>query len=166
MSKSTVVVVAGVAGSGKSTLSAALVERLGWDFAEADMFHPAANIAKMTAGQPLNDDDRRPWLATLAAWIDEHIAAGQPAILTCSALTRAYRDVLRRTDVVFVQLTGPRDLLEQRITSRQGHFFVGTGMLDSQLATFEPLHSDEQGFVVSIDQPTYTQVETILTHLP
>src|ERR1700761_1029847 len=97
-----VLVLMGVSGSGKSTVAALLAGRLGWDFEEGDDLHPPENVAKMHAGHPLNDEDRKPWLAKVAGWITEHTDAGRPGIITCSALKRRYRDVLRGEPVVFV----------------------------------------------------------------
>ena len=92
----------GVSGCGKSTVAGVLAGRLGWDLGEGDDLHPAANVAKMAAGHPLTDEDRKPWLELVASWIREHTDAGRPGIITCSALKRSYRDVLRGDDVVFV----------------------------------------------------------------
>src|ERR1700722_17662389 len=105
------VVVMGVSGAGKTTIARALAERLGWDFAEGDDLHPAANVAKMAAGQPLNDADRAPWLAAVGDWIDAELAAGRSGVITCSALKRAYRDRLRRPAVRFVYLAVDADEL-------------------------------------------------------
>lgn len=147
----TAVVVMGVSGCGKTTVALALADRLGWVFAEADDFHPAANIAKMESGHPLDDDDRAPWLASIRDWLRERTTAGQDAVLTCSALKRAYRDVLRDggPDVVFLHLVGDPETLAQRMGSRSGHFMPGS-LLRSQLATLEPLGGGETGAEVSI----------------
>ena len=120
----TTIVVMGVSGSGKSTVAAELVARTGWVFAEGDDFHPEANVAKMHAGTPLTDDDRWPWLAAVAAWIGEQESAGLDAIVTCSALKRAYRDVLRdgHPSVWFAHITVPPDVLGDRLAHRTGHF--------------------------------------------
>jgi len=133
-----VIVLMGVAGSGKTTIGQQLAAELGWPFADADQFHPSANVAKMSAGQPLNDTDRAPWLAAIRAYIDAHVAAGNSAIVTCSALKQRYRDVLigDRAHVKLVYLKGSRDVLWSRISSRQGHF-MKPAMLESQLATLE-----------------------------
>jgi carbohydrate kinase (thermoresistant glucokinase family) len=154
----------GVAGSGKSTLGGALAAELGWDLGEGDELHPASNIAKMAAGRPLTDADRAPWLQRVRAWIDEHLAAGTPGIVTCSALKRAYRDVLRDPHVVFVYLAGSRDVLAARLTARHGHF-MPAALLDSQLADLEPPEDDERALVVDITTDLADQVATITTRL-
>jgi carbohydrate kinase (thermoresistant glucokinase family) len=153
----------GVSGSGKSTVGARLAQRLGWDFAEGDDFHPAANVAKMAAGQPLSDADREPWLAAIAAWIDAELQAGHRGVITCSALKRDYRDKLRRADVRFVYLRVARAELERRLTGRPGHFMPAT-LLDSQLAALEPPSADEAALTVDADDPEQS-VETIVTAL-
>lgn len=146
-SQSPVLVVTGVSGSGKSTVAALVAQRLGWDFAEGDDMHPAANVAKMAAGMPLDDDDRWPWLAVVAGWIRGHLAAGRPGIITCSALKRSYRDVLRGEHVIFVYLAATPAELARRMAHRQGHFMPGS-LLASQLATLEPPSTDEQAISV------------------
>ncbi len=120
-----IVVVAGVAGSGKTTVGQLLARRLGWLFADGDSFHPAANIAKMRAGLPLTDADRQPWLAAIGSWMDDIIASGQSAVLACSALKRRYRDELigGRDHAVMVFLTITQEQDEARLHARQGHFF-------------------------------------------
>ncbi|BEP15746.1 gluconokinase [Acidothermaceae bacterium B102] len=145
----TTIVVMGVSGCGKSTVAAELVSRTGWAFAEGDDFHPAANVAKMHAGTPLTDDDRWPWLRALAAWIGEQERAGRNAVVTCSALKRAYRDVLRdgHPSVWFAHVSVPADVIGQRLEHRTGHY-MPPSLLGSQLATLEPLQSDEPGAVV------------------
>lgn len=129
-------VVMGVSGSGKSTLATRLAADLGWDFQEGDDLHPPANVAKMSSGVPLDDDDRGPWLDAVAGWIDAHTASGRPGIITCSALRRAYRDRLRRPEVVFVHLTGDKEAIGRRLATRAGHF-MPSALLESQLATLE-----------------------------
>jgi gluconokinase len=140
-----ILIVAGVAGSGKTTVAVLLAERLGWPLADADTFHPEANVAKMRAGTPLTDEDRKPWLRALAAWIDARIAAGQPGVITCSALKRAYRDELLdgRPSATMVFLMVSREELDRRLLKRPGHFFPEK-LLDSQLATLEPPTPDER----------------------
>jgi gluconokinase len=134
-----IVVVAGVAGSGKTTVGLLLARRLGWQFADGDRFHPAANVAKMRAGLPLTDDDRRPWLAAIDAWMDDIIASGQSAVLACSAIKRKYRDDLvgRREQAVMVFLTITQAQDEARLHARKGHFFHEP-LLASQFAELEP----------------------------
>lgn len=147
------VVVMGVAGSGKTTVAELLAEHLDAAVAEGDDFHPEANVAKMAAGTPLDDEDRWPWLRTLRDWIAAQRAAGRAAVVTCSALRRAYRDLLREAGPVrFVHLTGTRELHAARIAGRAGHY-MKPEMLDSQLAILEPLHDDEDGFAVDITPP-------------
>lgn len=147
----TAVVVMGVAGSGKTTVARALADALGWVFAEADDFHPASNIEKMEAGHPLDDDDRAPWLTAMRDWLRERAAAGQDAVITCSALKRSYRDVLRGGGprVLFLHLHGEHETLARRMAGRSGHFMPGS-LLDSQLADLQPLEDDEVGLTVSI----------------
>ncbi|HEY3338734.1 MAG TPA: gluconokinase [Propionicimonas sp.] len=148
---STHVVVMGVSGTGKSTVAKALQERLGWPFAEGDDLHPAANVAKMAAGIPLEDADRWPWLDAIAAWTSAQDAEGHSTIVTCSALHRAYRDRLRdaAAGTVFVHLVGSPELLAERMDGRKGHF-MPSSLLASQLETLEPLDADEPGVVVDV----------------
>jgi carbohydrate kinase (thermoresistant glucokinase family) len=145
------IVVMGVAGCGKSTVGAALAERLGAGFLDGDSLHPQANIDKMAAGTPLNDDDRAPWLAEIGRRFP---ASESSLVIACSALKRSYRDIIRDADpsVVFVHLQGTRELLDARMKSRPGHF-MPPSLLDSQLATLEILQNDEAGVVVDIAQP-------------
>jgi gluconokinase len=159
-----IVVVMGVAGSGKTTVGAMLAGRLGWQYADADDFHPVANVEKMAAGHPLTDEDRWPWLHAIAAWIDVQVAAGQPAVVSCSALHRAYRDVFRRPEVQMVYLNGSPDVIAGRLASRQGHFFKRE-MLDSQFATLEEPGPDERVITVSIDGTPMQVVDHILAEL-
>jgi gluconokinase len=149
-----IVVLAGVSGSGKSTIGAMLASQLGWDFEDGDALHPASNVAKMRAGVPLTDDDRRPWLNAVTAWLDRQIAAGEPAVVACSALKRAYRDLLRegRPPVRIVFLDVARDTLTRRLTERHGHFFPAR-LLASQLADLEIPHSAERCLVVPAEAP-------------
>lgn len=137
----------GVSGAGKSTLARRLADSLGWDFADGDNLHSAANVEKMAAGQPLTDADREPWLEAVARWIDGEIRAGRNGVIACSALKRSYRDTLRRPQVVFILLRVPRDELQRRLAHRPGHFMPAI-LLDSQLAALEPPAADEQAFVV------------------
>lgn len=147
-----IVIVAGVAGSGKTTIGTRLASRLGWRFADADGFHPAANVAKMHAGVPLTDEDRVPWLHAIGAWMDDLIAAGRSGVATCSALKRAYRDELLsgRPVVTMVFLEVSRDVLVRRLDTRLGHFFP-EDLLDSQLQTLEQPAPDERVLTVPAD---------------
>ncbi len=158
------VVVAGVSGSGKSTVGRLLSERLGWPYVEADDHHPAANKAKMARGEPLDDEDRAPWLASLRSELERHAATGTPVVLSCSALKRRYRAVL--TDglphVAVVLLTGSEALLAERIAERTGHFFAPR-LLRSQLDALELPGPDEPARVVGIDASAEHLVERI-TH--
>jgi gluconokinase len=133
-----IVVLMGVTGTGKTTVGRLLADRLGWTFVEGDDFHPPANVAKMRGGEPLTDADRMPWLRALRAKIDALVAAGQSAVVTCSALREAYRDVLARgrPEVRFVWLTAPPGLIRDRLEHRSGHF-MPPSLLESQLETLE-----------------------------
>ncbi|MDN3270050.1 gluconokinase [Streptomyces sp. MA15] len=144
-----VLVVMGVAGTGKTTIGPLLAARLGVPYAEGDDFHPQSNIAKMSAGTPLTDDDRWPWLDAIGDWAQGR--AGLGGVVSCSALKRSYRDRLRAAapGVVFVHLTGDRALVEDRMSQRQGHF-MPTALLDSQFATLQPLEPDETGIAVDV----------------
>ncbi|MFE7527488.1 gluconokinase [Kitasatospora sp. NPDC057542] len=145
------VVVMGVSGVGKTTLARLLADRLDLPFAEADDFHPAANIAKMSAGIPLDDQDRQPWLRAIGAWLTERTEDGTGGVVTCSALKRGYRDTLRADapDAFFLHLSGGHDLVEDRLSHRTGHF-MPTSLLNSQYATLEPLGVDERGAVLDV----------------
>ncbi|MFI1563439.1 gluconokinase [Streptomyces sp. NPDC020490] len=149
MSTPQVVVVMGVAGTGKTTIGPLLAARLGVPYAEGDDFHPSANIAKMSAGIPLGDADRWPWLDAIGTWA--HDRDGLGGVVSCSALKRSYRDRLRAAapGAVFVHLTGDRALVEDRMSHRQGHF-MPTALLDSQFATLQPLGPDEAGVEVDV----------------
>ncbi|MVO90782.1 gluconokinase [Streptomyces sp. p1417] len=149
MSTTHVVVVMGVAGTGKTTVGPLLAARLGVPYAEGDDFHPEANIAKMSAGTPLTDEDRMPWLDAIGEWA--HGRAGLGGVVSSSALKRAYRDRLRAAapGLVFVHLTGDRALIEDRMSHREGHF-MPTKLLDSQFATLQPLGADEAGVGVDV----------------
>lgn len=153
------VVVMGVAGCGKSTVGAALAARIGAHFIDADSLHPASNIALMSAGIPLTDEDRSPWLAEVGRRFS---TSDGPLVIACSALKRAYRDIIRNADpsVVFVHLHGSRAVLERRMTTRPGHFMPLT-LLDSQLETLENLHPDEAGVVVDLSLPVTDIVEEV-----
>ncbi len=144
-----ILIVAGVSGCGKSTVGALLAGQLGWQFADADAFHPEANVAKMRAGIPLDDADREPWLRSVAAWMDAEIAEGRSAVLACSVLKRAYRDLLlnQRPSASAVFLVVPREELDRRLLTRTGHFFPEK-LLDSQLQAVEPPAPDERVLTV------------------
>lgn len=159
-------IIIGVAGSGKTTVGRELARRLGCPFADADDFHPASNVARMAAGIPLTDHDRWPWLEAIAAWIRARAAAGETAVVTCSALKRAYRDVLRAAspDTCFVHLTAAREILEARIGARRGHF-MPAALLASQLATLEPLAAHEPGIAVDVAPPPQEVVSEIVRRL-
>jgi carbohydrate kinase (thermoresistant glucokinase family) len=161
-----VIVVMGVSGAGKSTIAAMLARRLGWTYEDADWFHPPSNIEKMHSGQPLTDDDRLAWLQGIAVWIDATRKEGGHAVIACSALKRAYRDILvdGRRDVRFVYLKGDRDLIALRFNLRHGHFMPAT-LLDSQFATLEEPGEDEHAVVMQIDAPPRDMVEAVVARL-
>ncbi|GAC1440702.1 MAG: gluconokinase [Mycobacteriales bacterium] len=162
----TTLVVMGVSGSGKTTVAQAAAKELGWVFAEGDDFHPPANVAKMHAGIPLTDDDRWPWLRALAAWIGEREAAGQDCVLTCSALKRVYRDLLRdgHPSVRFVHVTASAETIRRRLELRRGHYMPAS-LLDSQLADLEPLAPDEPGLTLPGDEEPAEVVRDLISHL-
>lgn len=153
------IVVMGVSGSGKSTVGAALAQRLRVPFADADDFHPPANIAKMAAGESLDDNDRYPWLEAIGEWLAEHCTTG--GVISCSALKRKYRDQLRRhcPDVKLLHLVGTPEIIGKRQASRPGHFMPAS-LLASQFDTLEPLETDERGIDVDVDQSIDAIVET------
>jgi carbohydrate kinase (thermoresistant glucokinase family) len=162
-----VVVVMGVSGSGKTTISALLAGQLHWEFADADDFHPPANIEKMHKGIPLTDEDRWPWLRAIADWIDAKRQAGGYGVVACSALKRRYRDVLiggNRPDVRLVYLKGSEALIGTRLTARQGHF-MPTSLLKSQFEALEEPGPDERPIVVAVDDRPNTVVEEIAAAL-
>jgi gluconokinase len=162
----TALVVMGVSGSGKTTVARSVAARLGWPFAEGDDFHPAANVAKMHAGIPLDDDDRWPWLRALVAWIGERVEAGESVVVTCSALKRRYRDLLASGDpcVFFVHVDVAPDVLRARLAQRTGHYMPAS-LLDSQLAALEPLQPDEPGVVVPGDGDPASVVDAVVADL-
>lgn len=141
----------GVSGSGKSLIGAALARALGIEFVEGDEYHPAENVERMSSGIPLTDDDRARWLCSLAARLREAKDAGIGLVVSCSALKRSYRDVLRAEagELRFVFLRGARALLDERLASRRGHF-MPPSLLDSQLATLEEPSPDEHAWVCDI----------------
>jgi gluconokinase len=156
------IVIMGVSGSGKSTVGAALAQRLRVPFADADDFHPEANVAKMSAGHALNDDDRHPWLDAIGDWLANH--CGEGGVMSCSALKRKYRDQLRKhcPQVLFLHLSGSPEVIGRRQASRPGHFMPAS-LLASQFDTLEPLEADEHGVVVDVDQDIDAVVENYLT---
>ncbi|GAA1173325.1 gluconokinase [Pseudonocardia alaniniphila] len=156
-------VVMGVSGVGKSSVAAELVRRTGWAFVEGDDLHPASNRAKMASGIPLDDDDRWPWLRRVAAWIGEQEAAGRDAVVTCSALKRSYRDLLcdGHPSARFVHLLAPPELISARITARRNHY-MPPSLLESQLATLEPLQPDEPGIEVETTGDPAAVAERVL----
>ena len=145
-------IVMGVSGSGKSTIAEQLAQRLGWTYEDGDRFHPASNVAKMSAGHPLTDEDRWPWLQAIADEIDRVCKADEHVVIACSALKRSYRDVLvhGRRDVRIVYLNGTQELIAGRLAARKGHF-MPPGLLASQFKTLEPPGADEHPVIVSID---------------
>jgi gluconokinase len=159
-------VVMGVSGSGKSTIADKLAQRLRWTFEDGDRFHPASNVAKMSAGYPLTDEDRWPWLQAIADEIDKVCRAGQHAVIACSALKRTYRDILvhGRTDVRMVFLNGTQELIASRLARRKGHF-MPPGLLASQFKTLEPPDGSENPITVSIDASVETIVDDIVRQL-
>jgi gluconokinase len=161
-----VVVVMGVSGSGKSTVGEDLAVRLHAAYQEGDSLHPAANVDKMSHGIPLTDADRRPWLLAIAAVIDGWLERREAGVVTCSALKRAYRDLLigKRDGVTLVYLDGSHELIAQRMAARHGHF-MPAALLDSQFATLEPPEADESPIVVAVDAPPDAIVEAIVSKL-
>lgn len=161
-----VIVLMGVSGAGKSTAGDGLSRALGWPFRDADTFHPAANVAKMSAGIPLTDADRAPWLGAIARWIDERRAAADPGIVSCSALRRDYRRRIigERDRVSLVYLEGSKELIARRMLARTGHF-MPVSLLDNQFATLEEPQADEHALVVSIDKSPTEVVAAILSGL-
>ena len=160
---SDLIVVMGVCGCGKSTVGQQLAAARGVEFAEGDLFHPPENVARMAAGIPLTDEDRQGWLATLADRLAAARAAGQGLVLSCSALKRSYRDVLRHgaPDLQFVHLTGSRELLSERMNHRPGHYMPAS-LLDSQLAILEPPGADENAVTFDVAQPPESIVAALM----
>jgi gluconokinase len=159
-------IVMGVSGSGKSTIAAALAARLEWTFEDGDRFHPPSNVAKMSAGHPLADEDRWPWLQAIADEIDRVCEAGGHVVMACSALKRVYREILvhGRNDIRIVFLDGSQSLIADRLARRKGHF-MPPGLLDSQFKTLEPPQADERPFTVSIDAPVEAVVGNIVAQV-
>jgi gluconokinase len=159
-------IVMGVSGSGKSTIADKLAERLDWVYEDGDRFHPASNVAKMSAGQPLTDEDRWPWLQAIADEIDRVCKAGEHAVIACSALKRAYREVLvhGRNDVRIIYLDGTQALIANRLAARKGHF-MPPGLLVSQFKTLEPPDKSENPVTVSIDASVDAIIDDIIRQL-
>jgi gluconokinase len=159
-------IVMGVSGSGKSTVAVKLAERLGWMFEDGDRFHPASNVAKMSAGRPLTDEDRWPWLQAIADEINRVAHNSGHVVIACSALRRAYRDLLvhGRDDVRIVFLDGTKALIADRLARRKDHF-MPPGLLDSQFKTLEPPEPSEHPITVSIDAPVEVIVQNIIAQL-
>jgi ribose 5-phosphate isomerase A len=158
-----ILVIMGISGSGKSTIAEILAARLGWTFQEGDNLHPEANVAKMHAGVPLTDDDRKPWLERVAAWIDGQRARKQPGIVTCSALKRSYRDIVigDRPEVRLVYLRGGRDVIAEHLAGRHGHFMPAS-LLQSQIDTLEEPGPDEDPLTVDVGPSAETVAEKII----
>lgn len=159
-----VLVIMGVSGAGKSTVAGILAGQLGWDLEEGDDLHPAENVEKMAAGIPLTDEDRWPWLDTIASWIIEHTMAGIPGIITCSALKKVYRDRLREKNVVFVHLSGSKEQIARRLTARMDHYMPAT-LLDSQITTLEPPGPEENTIVIDVGRTPAEEAAEVVRRL-
>ena len=160
------VVVMGVSGCGKTLLAELLATRLGFRFCEADDVHPAASVEKMSMGTPLTDEDRRPWLRALGAWVAEQAASGHSTVMACSALRRSYRDLLRTEsgqDLLFVHLEGEADTITGRMDARE--HFMPSSLLRSQLETLEPLGEDENGISIDLAQTPEVELQEALAWL-
>jgi carbohydrate kinase (thermoresistant glucokinase family) len=160
------VILAGPAGSGKTTVGRALAGALGAAFVDADALHSAANLAKMGAGHPLDESDRRPWLGAVRSLIDAQLATTTPTVLACSALRRAHRQTIgaNRPDVRLVWLAVPAATLAERLPARPGHFFPAR-LLESQLGTQEVPEADEGAVIVAGDRPTTDVVQAVIAAL-
>ena len=162
-----VLVLMGVSGSGKSTVAGILAGALKLDLQEGDDLHPPSNVEKMASGQPLTDEDRWPWLETIAEWIRDHTARHEPGIVTCSALKRRYRDVLVRGSeghVVFVHLAGTKERISGRLNVRMDHF-MPSSLLDTQMSTLESIEPDEHAIVVDVGPPPAAVAASIIAEL-
>jgi len=156
-------VVMGVSGCGKTAVGRAVADRLGWHFVEGDGLHPAANVAKMSGGVPLTDEDRWPWLDAVAAAVAGEADAGRRCVVACSALRRRYRDWLRQAaggELLFVHLRAPFETIRRRMTERADHFMKAS-MLTSQFETLEPLQPDEAGLLVDASRPVEAVVAEV-----
>jgi gluconokinase len=162
-----ILIVMGVSGSGKSTIASLLAQRLGWTYQDGDWFHPKANVEKMAAGHPLTDEDRWPWLRAIATWIEEALARGEHGVIACSALHKAYRDLLVGTHkdaVRIVFLDGSRELIASRLSLRSGHF-MPPALLDSQFEALERPGPEERPITVSIDEHPNDLVDEVTKRL-
>jgi gluconokinase len=161
-----VIVVMGVSGCGKSTIASMLAHRMHWIYEDGDWLHPKSNVEKMHRGEPLTDQDRWPWLHAIAAWTDKTRQAGKHGVVACSALKRAYRDILigARQDVRLVYLKGDRELIARRIAARDDHF-MPPALLDSQFAALEEPAADERPVVVGIEPHPREIVDAIVAKL-
>jgi carbohydrate kinase (thermoresistant glucokinase family) len=161
-----ILVMMGVSGVGKTVVARAVADRLGWAFQEGDALHPEANIRKMSAGEPLTDADRQPWLEAVAAWIDRQLAANACGVLTCSALKRAYRERIAggRSGVRLVYLQASEPVIAARLAARSGHF-MPPQLLKSQLETLEEPAADEHPIVIDASLPVNASVDAVLAHL-
>jgi carbohydrate kinase (thermoresistant glucokinase family) len=160
------VAVMGVAGVGKTTIAEALAQKLGWPFRDGDALHPQANVDKMASGQPLNDEDRAPWLAAIGDWFDARAAEGRDGVVSCSALKQAYRDTLRqgRPNLVFVYLKADQQVVSERLAGRKGHFWPAS-LLASQYADLEEPDADEPVIVLDAREPIETLVDQAAARL-
>lgn len=167
MTGHSVLIVMGVSGVGKTTIAEALAQKLGWPFQEGDALHPPSNVQKMHAGVPLTDEDRAPWLAAIKRWIDARVKAGEPGLVTCSALKRSYRDFLvdGRADVRILYLHSDEATIEARIDHRTGHFMPAS-LLETQLQTLEEPGPDEQPITVEVAGTVEATVSAALHALP
>lgn len=161
-----IIVLMGVSGCGKTTIGTNLARCLNWEYQEGDALHPQKNIVKMSEGIPLNDDDRKPWIARIADWIETRCIAGRDGVISCSALKEVYRQTIRgtQTDLQFVYLRGSRELLSDRLAYRKDHF-MPPNLLESQLELLEEPSIDEQAMVVTIDSTPEKIVQQICDSL-
>ncbi|CAI9120793.1 gluconokinase [Brytella acorum] len=156
-------IVMGVSGVGKTTIAMDLAKHFGWPFQEGDNLHPPENVAKMASGTPLTDEDRGPWLRKCHAWLEDHARTG--GVLTCSALKRAYRDMLRDgLPVVFVYLYAPTSIIQDRLVHRKGHYMPAS-LLKSQLDTLEPPGADEPVITIDSENGEAYSVEAVIAQL-
>ena len=157
-----IIVLMGVSGCGKTTVGTKLASHLGWEYQEGDALHPQENILKMSDGMPLNDEDRKPWIARVTDWINSHCLADRDGVISCSALKKSYRQTItsKQNDVYLVYLRGTRELLSRRLTQRRDHF-MPPDLLDSQLDLLEEPSADERAIVVTIDRTPNDIVKSI-----